>query len=74
MLSKYVYAVGSYETRPQVKTIFGTSYNDAEERIIEKYIEKYDIDTDFSTYEEFCDWMNENLGIDFSDVEDYDTI
>lgn len=73
-MNKYIYAVSSADYYPQIESIYGTSFTDAEERIINKYIEKFDITREFVDFEDFRDWMNEHYNIDFSDIEDIEEL
>jgi hypothetical protein len=52
------------------------SYNDAIERLVTKYSEQLDDDSilEFSDWQKFCEYLNDNYSIALSDIEDYEEI
>ena len=75
-MNKYVYAEATEDYWPQIKTIEARSYNDAIERIIEKYSTELDDDTilNFDNWEEFREYLNDEKSIALSDLEIYEEI
>lgn len=74
-MNKYVYAEASQDYWPQIKTIEAHSYNDAIERIINKYETELDDDLSrFDNWDDFRDELNEVYNIALSDLEIYEEI
>lgn len=75
-MNKYVYAEATQDYWPQIKTIMAKSYNEAVEKIIEKYTDEFP-DENFSNvdnWEDLQDLLNDRCGIDLSDLEDYEEL
>ena len=75
-MNKYVYAEATEDYWPQIKTIEACSYNDAVERIINKYNTELDDDNmlKFDKWDDFCEYLNENYTIALSDLEIYEEL
>lgn len=76
-MNKYVYAEATEDYWPQIKTIEARSYNDAVNKIVDKYATELD-DDELLTYEDdwesFRDFLNEFKVIALSDLEIYEEI
>ena len=75
-MNKYVYAEATEDYWPQIRTIEACSYNDAVERIINKYATELDDDNmlKFDKWDDFCEYLNENYTIALSDLEIYEEL
>ena len=75
-MNKYVYAEATLDYWPQIKTIEARSYNDAVERIINKYATELDDDEllTYDDWESFRDFLNEFKAIALSDLEIYEEL
>ena len=75
-MNKYVYAEASQDYWPQIKTIEAHSYNDAVERIINKYATGLDNDDllKLDDWDDFREELNEVHSIALSDLEIYEEI
>lgn len=77
MLNKYIYAEATQDYWPQIKTISAKSYNDAVEKVQEKYgneLEDDKISLGFSDWDKFREYLNEEYTIALSDLEIYEEI
>ena len=75
-MNKYIYAEATEDYWPQIKSIEACSYNDAVEKIINKYATELD-DDELLTYDDwegFRDFLNEFKAIALSDLEIYEEI
>lgn len=75
-MNKYVYAEATEDYWPQIKTIEACSYNDAVERIINKYATELDDDEilSYDNWDSFRDFLNEFKVIALSDLEIYEEL
>ena len=75
-MNKYVYAEATEDYWPEIKTIEARSYNDAVERIINKYATELDDDEllNYDDWESFRDFLNEFKVIALSDLEIYEEL
>ena len=76
-MNKYVYAEATQDYWPQIKTIEARSYNDAVERIINKYATELDDDNillNFDGWDDFREYLNEEKSIALSDLEIHEEI
>ena len=75
-MNKYVYAEATEDYWPQIKTIEACSYNDAVERIINKYATELDDDEilSYDNWNSFRDFLNEFKVIALSDLEIYEEL
>lgn len=75
-MNKYIYAEATEDYWPQIKSIEARSYNDAVERIINKYAAELDDDEllTYDNWESFRDFLNEFKAIALSDLEIYEEI
>ena len=75
-MNKYVYAEATEDYWPQIKTIEARSYNDAVERIINKYATELDDDEilNYDNWDSFRDFLNEFKIIALSDLEIYEEL
>lgn len=76
-MNKYLWCEATQDYWPTIKTIMAKSYNDAIERIIEKYSTELDDDIilNFDTdWEEFREYLNDEKSIALSDLELYEEI
>ena len=75
-MNKYVYAEATEDYWPQIKTIEACSYNDAVERIINKYATELDDDffLQFDKWDIFREELNFKNAIALSDLEIYEEL
>ena len=75
-MNKYVYAEATEDYWPQIKTIEACSYNDAVERIINKYATELDDDEilNYDNWNSFREFLNEFKVIALSDLEIYEEL
>ena len=74
-MNKYVYSE-MYDF-PEIKTIMGKSYNDAVERLINKYAEYYEDDDEFfniTDLEGLQIYLCEKYSVELSDLVDIDEL
>jgi len=74
-MNKYVYSE-MYDF-PEIKTIMGKSYKDAVERLINKYVEKYENDEDLPKIDNLEDlqiYMSDTYEVELSDLIDIDEL
>lgn len=76
MLNKYIYCECPVDTWPFINTIMAKSYNDAVEKLINKYGIELDDDKilNFDDFEDFREYLNMNYSIALSDLEIYEEI
>lgn len=72
-MNKYIYSFCTQEQWPEIRTVSANSINDAEDKIINKYCEKYEIDNNNVDYLEFQEKLND-LGIVISDLYDIEEL
>lgn len=72
-MNKYIYSECSVEYWPEIKTIVANSLEDAEERLMSKYIEKYDL-PDYDNFKTFREGLNDIKEIALSDLYDIETL
>ena len=75
-MNKYVYAEATEDYWPQIRTIEACSYNDAVERIINKYATELDDDffLQFDKWNIFREELNFKNAIALSDLEIYEEL
>ena len=75
-MNKYVYAEATLDYWPQIKTIEARSYNDAIDKIINKYFTQFDDDEllEYENWDLFRDEMNSKYAIALSDIEIYEEL
>ena len=75
-MNKYVYAEATEDYWPQIRTIEACSYNDAVERIINKYATELDDDffLQFDKWDVFREELNFKNAIALSDLEIYEEL
>lgn len=75
-MNKYVYAEATEDYWPRIKTIEACSYNDAVERIINKYATELDDDEilTYDNWDSFREFLNEFKVIALSDLEIYEEL
>lgn len=75
-MNKYIYAEATEDYWPQIKSIEARSYNDAVEKIINKYAAELDDDEilTYDNWESFRDFLNEFKAIALSDLEIYEEL
>ena len=77
MLNKYIYCECTTDYWPEIKVIMAKSYNDAVEKVIQHYFDKFDddniinIDDDFEKLQEY---LNEKYTIALSNIEDIEEL
>ena len=75
-MNKYLFAECSQDYWPEIKTIMAKSYNDAVEKLINKYGIELDDDKilNIDNFEDFREYLNTNYTIALSDLEIYEEI
>ena len=75
-MNKYYYAECPLEYWPEIKSISAKSYNDAVERLINKYATEFEDDNIFKCddFESLRDYLNSNFTIALSDLEIIDEL
>ena len=75
-MNKYLWAECTTDYWPSIKTIMAKSYNDAIERIIEKYATELDDDVilNLDDWDEFREYLNDEKNVALSDLEIYEEI
>lgn len=75
-MNKYVWAECPSDEWPFIKTIMAKSYNDAVERIINKYSVELDDDNllKYDTWDPLREYLNDNYTIGLSDLEEYEEL
>ena len=75
-MNKYLWCEATEDYWPSIKTIMAKSYNDAVEKIINKYATELDDDEllTYDDWESFRDFLNEFKAIALSDLEIYEEI
>ncbi len=75
-MNKYLWADCPTDYWPSIKTLSAKSYNDAVEKIINKYSTELDDDKilNYDNWEDFREYLNENYSIALSDLEIYEEI
>ena len=75
-MNKYLWAECTTDYWPSIKTIMAKSYNDAVEKVINKYATELDDDSilNFDNWDEFREYLNEEKSIALSDLEIHEEI
>lgn len=75
-MDKYVYAECTQDYWPEIKTVMAKSYNDAVEKLINKYGTEFNDDNilNLDDFRKFREYLNENYSIALSDLEIYEEI
>lgn len=75
-MNKYVYAEAVEDYWPTIKTIEARSYNDAVDKIINKYSTELDDDSllKFDNWDDFREELNYEKAIALSDLEIYEEL
>lgn len=76
MLNKYLYAECPVDYWPSIKIISAKSYNDAVEKLINKYGEEYEDDEILSIeeFEQLREYLNDKYSLAISDLEDIEEL
>lgn len=75
-MNKYLWAEATQDYWPSIKTISAKSFNDAVEKIINKYAEELDDDAilDIDNWDDLSEYLNGNYIIALSVLEDIDEL
>lgn len=75
-MNKYLWADCPVDVWPEIKTIMAKSYNDAVEKIIDKYSIQLDDDDilKFDDWKHLREYLNDTYSIALSDLEEYEEI
>ena len=75
-MNKYLWAECTTDYWPSIKTIMAKSYNDAVEKVINKYATELDDDSilNLDDWDEFREYLNEEKSIVLSDLEIHEEI
>lgn len=71
-MSNYIYAV-AYDDNV-IRSISASSINNAEEKIIERFRDDYEIDEEFDNYREFKNYMWDNYQVLVSNPQDIEAL
>lgn len=75
-MNKYIYASCPIDTWPTIEVVMATSYNNAVEKLINKYSEYFD-DDNICKIEEFKflrEYLNDKYSLALSDLEIYEEL
>lgn len=75
-MNKYLWAECPTDVYPYIKTIMARSYNDAIEKIINKYAIELDDDDilNYDSWDSLQDYLNDKYNIALSDLEIYEEL
>lgn len=73
-MTTYVYAVCDENCHNHIKTISARSQKDAQEKIIEHYRDKLELDEEFNNWFEFLDFMTNHDIFITPTVQDIETL
>lgn len=75
-MNKYLWGECPVDYWPIIKTIMAKSYNDAVEKIIDKYSKGLDDDSflNYDKWEDFREYLNEHYSIALSNLEIFEEI
>ena len=76
-MNKYLWAECAVDYWPEIKTIMAKSYNDAVERLINKYATEFNDDNillNIDGWDDLREYLNEKYTIALSDLEIYEEI
>lgn len=74
-MTKFIYAyVDDDSGVPEIRSIMAKDYEDAQDRLIEKYFNKYDDLEDGSDYSEFTNELFDKHGINLSEIYDIEAL
>lgn len=75
-MNKYLYAECPVDIWPTIESIMSTSYNDAVEKIINKYATELDDERilEFDDFKSFREYLNDNYSLALSDLEIYEEL
>lgn len=75
-MNKYIYSECYNDEWPIIKSIMANSYNDAVEKLINKFAEKFDDDNIFSidTHDDLQEYLNGKYNYVISDLEDIEEL
>ena len=75
-MNKYLFAESTQEYWPTIENISAKSYNDAVEKVIERYTNKLDDDAllEYSDWDKFREYLNDKYSIALSDLEIYEEL
>ena len=75
-MDKYIYAECTQDYYPEIKEVSAVSYNNAVEKVINKYSEKFDDETisSYDDWDDFRDYLNSKYYVALSDLEIYEEL
>ncbi len=73
-MNKYIYSICPSDEWPQIKTIMATGIEEAEEKVISKYSEYYDLNDNNWDFIQFRDELNEQRMVVISDLYDIEEL
>lgn len=75
-MNKYIYAECPVDTWPTINSIMAISYNDAVEKLTNKYSEELEDDDilNFDNFKSFREYLNDRFNIALSDLEIYEEL
>ena len=74
-MNKYIYSICEQDDFPYIDSIVAKSYSHAIEKLIKKFVDRFDDDdeiTDISTFEVLQEYLNATYAIVISDLYDVD--
>lgn len=72
-MNKYIYSVCDSDGWPSLESIYGVSLQDAEDKIIMEYCDKYELET-VDDYPQLQENLNSEYGVVISDLYDYEIL
>lgn len=75
-MNKYLWCECTTDYWPTIKTIMAKSYNDAVEKLINKYSTELDNDSilNYDDWDDFREFLNDEYSIALSDLEIYEEL
>lgn len=75
-MTKYLYCECPQEYWPEIKSIVANSYNDAVDRLIQRYGDQFDDDKifEFDNIKHLQEYLNDTYTLAISDLEDIEEL
>ena len=75
-MNKYLYSECPVDYWPEIITFTAKSYNDAVDKLINKYSDKFEDDkiSEFDNFKQLRDYLNDTYSLALSDIEDIEEL
>lgn len=75
-MNKYIYSECTQEDWPEIHSLMAVSYNDAVEKLIQKYVNEFEDDNieKFDNIKTLQEYLNETYSFVISDLEDVEEL